>query len=72
MAAADPIALTECSILKSRMGDSLLHSNISITKLSKKVDIQPNLGSTDAMKEINLAELQTNLHFKLRPSQLKF
>ena len=50
------------------MGDSLeviLHSNTSITTLNKKFDIQPNLSSTGAIKEISLAELQNQPLFQV-------
>ena len=66
LAAADPISLTECSISKSKMGDCLeviLH-NTTITKQTRKFNIQPNPLSTDVVKEIDLAKLEDQPAFQ--------
>ena len=68
LAADDAIALADCSIRKSRSGDSLdiIHSTTTISKSSKKFDpsIKPCVDSTDTVKELHLDELEHQPSFQ--------
>ena len=63
------IALADCSIRKSRSGDSLdniIHITTTISKSSKKFDpsIKPCVDSTDTVKELHLDELEHQPSFQ--------